>query len=576
MKAVKITKYTTAIAVLISIMAAAVLVVLFNNKDNINTANADAYIDLTKTPSATQVPAGTTVTYTYVITNITGNNKIENIVLTDDILGVITCPQNFLDPGAFMMCTASTTISVDTTNNATVTGQIEQIGTSPILVTAAASATVVVSPSFIITKTANPTTVTEEGTAVDYTVTVTNDVRTNFNLQSLDDDIYGDLHGQGDCRTPQTIAAGASYSCTFTKVVPCDENPALTDTVTATGNFGAQGDDQVPIPVSNSASATVNVACEEPSMEVTKKATPASITEDTDIDYEVSVTNNLGYAATLSTLTDNVYGDLNGEGNCATGGTIADGATYTCNFPGEVTCEDSPSLTDTVTAKLTYTTDDGAQNEASDSASATVNVACEDEPYCGDGTLDADEECDDGNTTDGDGCSATCTTEENGEEPGLATIHGKVYNDANRNRVLDVSETGIANVTVTLLNHSNITLESDQTDTNGDFSFDELDPETYALRETDLVGYSSSTPNDISDIVVASNDSSYHVFGDYQVSTQPTTPITPTAPTTPTTPTDTSVLPTTGPENNPYPLFAALALIPLMAAGYALYSYKRK
>jgi len=30
---------------------------------------------------------------------------------------------------------------------------------------------------------------------------------------------------------------------------------------------------------------------------------------------------------------------------------------------------------------------------------------------CGDGTLNTGEECDDGNTTDGDGCSATCTTE---------------------------------------------------------------------------------------------------------------------------------------------------------------------
>src|SRR5512132_4183336 len=30
---------------------------------------------------------------------------------------------------------------------------------------------------------------------------------------------------------------------------------------------------------------------------------------------------------------------------------------------------------------------------------------------CGDGTIDAGEECDDGNTTSGDGCSATCVFE---------------------------------------------------------------------------------------------------------------------------------------------------------------------
>jgi cysteine-rich repeat protein len=38
--------------------------------------------------------------------------------------------------------------------------------------------------------------------------------------------------------------------------------------------------------------------------------------------------------------------------------------------------------------------------------------ACEaDEPACGDGTVDAGEDCDDGNTTNGDGCSATCENE---------------------------------------------------------------------------------------------------------------------------------------------------------------------
>ena len=36
----------------------------------------------------------------------------------------------------------------------------------------------------------------------------------------------------------------------------------------------------------------------------------------------------------------------------------------------------------------------------------------EPEPYCGDGTLDESEECDDGNTEDGDGCSASCLLEE--------------------------------------------------------------------------------------------------------------------------------------------------------------------
>ena len=40
-------------------------------------------------------------------------------------------------------------------------------------------------------------------------------------------------------------------------------------------------------------------------------------------------------------------------------------------------------------------------------------AACNDQgfkatPVCGDGSVDSDEECDDGNGADGDGCAADC------------------------------------------------------------------------------------------------------------------------------------------------------------------------
>ncbi|MDH3486150.1 MAG: C25 family cysteine peptidase, partial [Myxococcales bacterium] len=41
----------------------------------------------------------------------------------------------------------------------------------------------------------------------------------------------------------------------------------------------------------------------------------------------------------------------------------------------------------------------------------TERYVCEGPPICGNGVRGAGEECDDGNTTDGDGCSATCTLE---------------------------------------------------------------------------------------------------------------------------------------------------------------------
>jgi cysteine-rich repeat protein len=47
---------------------------------------------------------------------------------------------------------------------------------------------------------------------------------------------------------------------------------------------------------------------------------------------------------------------------------------------------------------------------------------------CGDGILDVYEECDDGNTVDGDGCSSVCEIEaEGGLEPTLASIQLNIF-----------------------------------------------------------------------------------------------------------------------------------------------------
>jgi cysteine-rich repeat protein len=52
--------------------------------------------------------------------------------------------------------------------------------------------------------------------------------------------------------------------------------------------------------------------------------------------------------------------------------------------------------------------DDGNTADG-DGCSATCEIGPA--PACGDGNVDFDEECDDGNTTDGDGCSASCACE---------------------------------------------------------------------------------------------------------------------------------------------------------------------
>ncbi len=46
------------------------------------------------------------------------------------------------------------------------------------------------------------------------------------------------------------------------------------------------------------------------------------------------------------------------------------------------------------------------------------------EVVCGDGQVNGDEECDDGNTTDGDGCDSSCAVEDDGTGTGTGTGSG--------------------------------------------------------------------------------------------------------------------------------------------------------
>ena len=70
-----------------------------------------------------QVPTGSDVTVTFVVTN-TGPTPLTNVAVTDDKLGAITCPKTTLAVGEQMNCTAVTVraITGTVTNIATVTG----------------------------------------------------------------------------------------------------------------------------------------------------------------------------------------------------------------------------------------------------------------------------------------------------------------------------------------------------------------------------------------------------------------------------------------------------------------------
>src|SRR4030095_3470833 len=77
--------------------------------------------------------------------------------------------------------------------------------------------------SIAVTKTASPTSVNEPGGSVSFTVRLDNSSAVDsVTIATLNDNVHGDLNGQGTCAIPQTIAAGGFYQCSFTASVNGD------------------------------------------------------------------------------------------------------------------------------------------------------------------------------------------------------------------------------------------------------------------------------------------------------------------------------------------------------------------
>jgi Flp pilus assembly protein TadG len=88
---------------------------------------------------------------------------------------------------------------------------------------------------------------------------------------------------------------------------------------------------------------------------VVKTANPASVPESgANVTFSILINNTGEQDVTLTSLVDDVFGNLNGQGDCATGGTIPVGGSYPCSFTVFLS---SPTLADHVD-KVTATLED--------------------------------------------------------------------------------------------------------------------------------------------------------------------------------------------------------------------------
>ena len=223
-------------------------------------------------------------------------------------------------------------------------------------------------PVIEVTKTADPVEMIEPGGLVTFTVVVANQSSPldPVTITSLVDDTHGNLDGQGTCSVPQTIQPGLSYTCSFTATVSGTVGYSETDVVTATG-----ADDE-GTPVCDTDDATVTILEPPPVIAVTKTANPEVVVSGGLVTFTVVVENQSSPLdpVTITSLMDDIHGDLDGLGTCAVPQTIQPGDSYTCTFTATVSGNPGYSETDTVTAS--GSDDEDTPVEASDDATVTV------------------------------------------------------------------------------------------------------------------------------------------------------------------------------------------------------------
>ncbi|MEZ4717114.1 MAG: SdrD B-like domain-containing protein [Caldilineaceae bacterium] len=203
-------------------------------------------IAIEKLPDLQQVEPGGTATFTIIVHNV-GELDLVDVTVTDPLAP--GCDRAVGDLAVDASTTYTCTVPgvlVDFTNVATVTGK-DRFGEE---VADDDDAVVDVLPLIDVTKLATPDIVNTDGGLVSFAVTVHNRVDEPLILDTLVDDVFGDLRGQGTCALPQTIPVGGSYTCNFNGVIPPGDMPHH-DTVTAEarddeGNR-AQADDDATV-----------------------------------------------------------------------------------------------------------------------------------------------------------------------------------------------------------------------------------------------------------------------------------------------------------------------------------------
>ena len=231
--------------------------------------------------------SGTFVTYSYKVTN-TGNVTLNSIMVSDPManLSALSCPVTSLAAGISEICTATyTTTATDVatrsiTNTGTATGKppagANVIASQTLIVPYQATTIVsslppaVTHPAITLMKTPSTSTYATLGQVVTYTYVITNtgDVSLGSDQYTVNDN---KINGGAafDCGAAQTLAVGASITCTNTYTITASDLSSGTVTNSATATNGAQ--------TSGVATATITASTTTTSISTKIPTSPSTI-----------------------------------------------------------------------------------------------------------------------------------------------------------------------------------------------------------------------------------------------------------------------------------------------------------
>ena len=221
-------------------------------------------------------------------------------------------------------------------------------------------------PLIQVVKTANPLVRNEPGGSFTFSITITNVGPEDVTITDLTDDVYGNLNGRGTCAVGAVLPHnGGTYSCSFTADFFGNAGASQTDIVTASGvdNDGSR--------TTARDDAVVRLVDVPPTVTVVKDADPASrVDPGGAFTFFVTVNNTSFEPVTVVSLTDDVYGNLNGRGTCAIGAVIPAGGSYKCQFTVDYRGPGGSSQVDRVF--VTVVDNDGSRASANDDARISI------------------------------------------------------------------------------------------------------------------------------------------------------------------------------------------------------------